>query len=172
MRNHALTLTSLVFLAGIGGCIVVDEAPVDIDPGEFAIYLAAVDLMPDDEIDLAQIELAEVPVLSSDDIVWYDADSHVIRMEPAVGALLDAMDLPGHLFFVAIDRTPIYAGAFMAAHFSRTYDGVVILWPPMEAEEDTLRIQLGYPGEDFFIGVDPRSDARILNALQQAGKLR
>lgn len=171
MRMRSMALASLIFLAGAGACIATNLKPTVIGPGEFAIYLAANGLSPDGEIDLAQVELAEFPVLTSEDIVWYDANSHIVRLEPSVGELLDTLELPGRSFFVTVDRTPIYAGAFMAAYFSRTYDGVVILWPTMD-RDDALRIQLGYPGESFFIGEDPRSDARILDALRQAGKLR
>jgi hypothetical protein len=146
--------------------------PPDATGGQFAIYLPAEELMLDQPFDIAQVELAEVPVLTGEDIVWYDADSHVIKLAPSVGSSLDALELPGRPFFVTIDRTPIYVGAFMAAYFSRTYDGVVILWPPMDGGQDEIKIQLGYPGEDFFNGQDPRSDERILDALQQVGKLR
>jgi hypothetical protein len=167
-----MALMSLMFLVGVGGCISATSTPTAIESGEFAIYLAANDLMLDEAFDLAQVELAEVPVLTSEDIDWYDADSHVIKLAPSVGSLLDALELPGRPFFVTIGRTPIYAGGFMAAYFSRTYDGVVILWPPMDGGQDEIKIQLGYPGEDFFTGEDPRSDSRIIHALRQAGKLR
>lgn len=172
MRLGRSGLLFLVFLAGMAACTSVETQPPIATDGQFAIYLPAEELMLDDMVDLAQVELAEIPVLTSEDIVWYDADSHVIKLAPSVGSLLDALELPGRPFFVTIDRTPIYAGAFMAAYFSRTYDGVVILWPPMDGDGDALRIQLGYPGEDFFTGEDPRSDRRILDSLREAGKLR
>ena len=37
---------------------------------------------------------------------------------------------------------------------------------------DVLRIQLGYPGPDFFKGTDPRGDPRIHDALKAGGKLK
>jgi hypothetical protein len=172
MSLRRTALVGLAFLVGFSACIVVVEEPTETAIGEFAIYLPAGNLLLDDEIDLAHVELADIPVLTAESIVWYEADSHFIKLEPSVEELLDALELPGRPFLVTIDRTPIYAGAFMSAYFSRSYGGVVILWPPMDGARDTIRIQLGYPGEDFFEGEDPRSDPRVLGALRQAGKLR
>ena len=172
MRIRDVFFMSLVFAALISACTEVDTGSPETAGGEFAIYALSGDLTMDDVIDLAQVELPEIPVLSMDDLSAYVSATHVIELEPSVAELLDALELPGRPFVVAVDRTPIYAGAFMAAYFSRSYDGVVILWPPMEGGEDMITIQLGYPGADFFVGEDPRSDARILDALRQAGKLR
>jgi sulfur carrier protein ThiS len=172
MRIRGVIFMSLVLAAVISACTADDTELPETAGGEFAIYALSGDLMMDDVVDLAQVELPEIPVLSTGDISAYASATHVIELEPSVAELLDALELPGRPFVVAVDRTPIYAGAFMAAYFSRSYDGVVILWPPMEGGEDTIMIQLGYPGADFFVGEDPRSDARILDALRQAGKLR
>ncbi|MGD8815350.1 MAG: hypothetical protein PVI78_12830, partial [Anaerolineales bacterium] len=110
--------------------------------------------------------------LSMDDILSYYAESHVIELAPSVAARWDELELPGKPFVAAVDGEPIYAGAFMAAYFSRSYDGVVILWPTMFGSDNRITIQLGYPWEDFFTGEDPRADPRILTALRQAGKLQ
>ena len=173
MRIKGILIASIVLAVSISGCNgAATPEPTDAVGGEFAIYLPAADLTMDDMVDLSQVELSEVPVISSDDIVAYDSATHVIELEPSMAVLLDALELPGRPFVVTVGRTPIYAGAFMAAFFSRSYDGVVILWPPMDGSIDTITIQLGYPGADFFNGEDPRSDARIIESLRQAGKLR
>ncbi len=174
MRIKGILIASLLLVVSISGCggATTEAEPTEAVGGEFAIYLVAGDLMIDDPVDLSQIELSEIPVVSSDDVVAYDSSTHVIELDPSVAILLDALELPGRPFVVTVGRTPIYAGAFMAAYFSRIYDGVVILWPPMDGSSDTITIQLGYPGEDFFSGVDPRSDIRILDSLRRAGKLR
>lgn len=174
MRIKAVLFVSLLLTMSVSGCGLqaAEQEPSAAPAGEFAIYLPAEDLTVDDVLDLSQIELAEIPVISIEDIVSYASETHVIELEASMTELLDALELPGRPFVVAIDRTPIYAGAFMAGFFSRSYDGVVILWPPMDGGENTITIQLGYPGKDFFSGEDPRSDARIFEALRQAGKLR
>jgi len=140
--------------------------------GGFALYLPA-EAVPMDQLpELQQIELAEEPLLSMADILWYDPVSHIIEITEAAAGRLTQLELPGRSFVAAVDRRPIYQGAFMAAYMSRSYDGVVILWPSMLGEERQLQIQLGYPGPDFFSGDDPRADAGILGSLTEAGKLR
>ena len=174
MRRSCLLIMMSIMMGFVAGCVPTgfDQEPTATQAGDFAIYIPAGDLSMDDLVDLSLVELPEVPVLSVNDIVSYASATHVIQLEPSISALLDVLELPGRPFVVTVDRNPIYAGAFMAAYFSRTYDGVVILWPPMDGSIDTITIQLGYPGEDFFSGEDPRSDARILESLRQAGKLR
>ena len=174
MKIKVGLFVGLLFAISISGCGLqaAEQEPSAAPAGEFAIYLPATDLTMDDLVDISHIELAEIPVLSSADIQAYNAATHVIELEASMAELLDALELPGRAFVVAIDRTPIYAGAFMTGCFSRTYDGVVILWPPWDRADNTITIQLGYPGEDCFSGEDPRSDPRILEALRQAGKLR
>jgi hypothetical protein len=44
--------------------------------------------------------------------------------------------------------------------------------PLVSPDRQVIRLELGYPGPDFFVGQDPRSDPRILDALESAGKLR
>jgi len=42
----------------------------------------------------------------------------------------------------------------------------------MDGDTTHITIQLGYPGADFFVGADPRSDERIKGALNTAGVLQ
>jgi hypothetical protein len=79
------------------------------------------------------------------------------------------LELAGQPFAVCVKQEPIYMGEFMALFMSRSSEGVVILWPPLEGDEPVMKIQLGYSGPDFYTGEDPRSDSRILRALDQAG---
>jgi hypothetical protein len=171
LRTKRIVL--LLFTASLSACgfAVLDEEPTAEPVGNFAIYMPAGELSIDEAQSFDEIALQDSPVLSSDDIISYDADSHVIELEPSVAERWDGLELPGTLFVAVVGKEPIYTGAFMAAYFSRTYDGVVILWPPMEGSPNTIKIQLGYPWEDFFTGEDPRADSRIMESLRQAGKL-
>ena len=172
MNMRAILVVSVLLALGASGCASAEPTPTEPAGAGFAIYLPLEDLPIDDVGDLTQVALADIPVLSMDDILTYDWATHTIELEPTTAELLDALELPGRPFVVTVNQTPIYAGAFMAAFFSRSYDGVVILWPPIDGSRDTLTIQLGYPGEDFFTGTDPRSDERIREALLQAGRLQ
>ncbi len=172
--NRTKRILMILLAASLSACGLADLGP---DPtaepvGEFAIFLPIEDLTLDDVHNLDEIILQEAPVLSMDDIIAYDAETHVIELEPTVAERWDGLELTGRFFVVMVGKELIYAGAFMAAYFSRTYDGVVILWPSMEGSPNTIKIQLGYPWEDFFTGEDPRADPRIMEALHQAGKLR
>lgn len=146
----------------------LDDEPV----GQFAIYLPADESMIIDTAQLSQIKLSKEPILSIDDIVSYHERTHEFKITTSAVERLNQLDPAGKSFVVTLGSEPIYFGRFMAAYFSMSFDGVVILWPPMNEIEENLHLQLGYPGPDFFEGQDPRSDPRILESLRQAGKLR
>ena len=105
--------------------------------------------------------------------LYFKTPGRLILGAGSISELPDAVKQLGARkpFVVTVDRTPVYAGTFMAAWFSRSADDVVILWPSMELGDRTFRIQLGYPGAGQFTGTDPRSDGRVLDALERAGKL-
>ncbi len=144
-------------------------------PGEgFAIYLPAGDVSLAQLDALSSIEIADTPLVSGADIVTYSADTHEIELTPA--AYEKIVTLEGWpSFVVCVDGRPIYSGAFWTIMRSSTFDGVVIIKPfSSEAAPNhcVLRLELGYPGRDWFNGEDPRADPRVLDALERAGKLR
>lgn len=145
--------------------------PSSASAGAFAIYLLDRETSPEENRDPSTISLPRQPLLSPDDIINYEQETHLVHLAPGVAGRLDGAELPGKSFVVALGREPRYAGLFMAAYISRSFDGVVILWPSMSTVSGTLQIQLGYPSPDFFVGPDPRSQAGIMDALRQAGKL-
>lgn len=166
-----LTLMSLGLMVGCSPA----STPVTATPpagSEFAIYLTAQNPDAGSSLDPARLELSPEPLLSLGDIIFYASKTHQIQLTQAAVERFSQLDLPGQAFVVTVEGKPIYAGRFMAAYFSRSDSGVVILWPPMNQPTGTIQIQLGYPGPSFFTGQDPRSDPRIMSALQQAGKLR
>ena len=124
---------------------------------------------------LDELPLQASPIISQDDILTYDGDSHVFTLAPAAMERLAGWALPiaGSPFVVTVDGRPIYAGAFWTPLSSLSFDGVVLLTGPDGSPfGDDFRIELGYPGPDFFNGEDPRGDPRILAALDAGGKLR
>ncbi|MGD2253772.1 MAG: hypothetical protein PVF70_12735 [Anaerolineales bacterium] len=163
------SLLSLVLAGCVSITILGETTPTAA--GEFAIYLPATEQFVDAITDLELVALADEPVISTLDIVSYDAQSHEIVILPAAADRMDQLELPGKAFIVTVGGQPVYAGEFMAAYFSRSSDHVVILWPPMTGDRLTIQIQLGYPWADFFSGEDPRSDPLILESLRLAGVL-
>ncbi len=150
----------------------------------FTITLTGDGVTPADLLavdDLGDVTLAAEPLLTADDLLAYDVTSHVFTLTMEAAGRVAALDVPtnGRGFVVAVEGTPIYAGAFWAPYSSLSYDGVVILVLPgysagagFPSESGTFRLELGYPGSGFFRGSDPRSDPRVVDALVELGIAR
>ncbi len=170
-KRTVFLLLLLSVAAVLGSC---RSAP----PEKFAIYLTAQDSAPLDlaEMELDSLVLQEQPLLTSDDFASYQADTHEIKLRASACQKLEqafprSIGVRGVPFVVCVGGERIYAGAFWTPLSSLSFDGIVILQPCM-MQEQTMRIDLGYPSGGYFTGRDPRADARILNALRAVGKLR
>jgi len=172
MRYQALiVLLMLSFAMMLGACT---SAPTE----HLAIYLLAQDVAPQDlsKMELGSLVLQDRPLLSSDDIVSYEVSTHEIRLQSPTcqklsRAFPQSIGVRGVPFVVCVGAQRIYAGAFWTPLSSLSFDGVVILQPCM-MQQQTIRIELGYPSGAFFTGTDPRADPRVLGALRADGKLR
>ncbi len=171
MLNKAYLFYILVIALVTAGCQPGES-------GDFAIYLLAQDVASVElaKVDLDQLALEEGPIISAEDIVTYDQTTHEIELTQAAYARIQQIfPLPvkvdGIPFVVCVGEQPIYAGAFWTPLSSLSFDGVVIM-QPFETDGTTIRIVLGYPGPDAFMGRDPRADERVMKALQAAGKLK
>ena len=140
----------------------------------FSIYLLAQNIPPKQLAILSHLELEDEPILSINDIVSYARATHEIGLTASGYERIHSLSVPttGVAFAVCVNGEPVYSGAFWAGYSSQSFDGIVI--DPIYATQNhpVIQIQLGYPGPEFFRGDDPRSDPRILRALEQAGKLR
>jgi hypothetical protein len=144
----------------------------------FSIYLLA-DEVPATELvmfDLNDLELQEEPIVSGDDIVAYSRETHEIELTAdAYERIQQLFTLPvevrGIPFVVCVGAERIYAGGFWTPASSISFDGVVIS-QPFDPDERVINIGLSYPSLEAFTGEDPRSDPRVLQWLEEAGKLR
>ncbi len=169
--NRLLRVSLFVLIFGVIGCRT--QAADD-----FGIYLLAKD-QPATQLansDLNTLELQERPVIGINDILSYDSESHEIQLtETAYRRIQELYPLPvrvdGIPFVVRAGNEPIYAGAFWTPVSSLSYDGVIIL-QPFRKDETSIGLLLGYPGLPASAEEDPRSDRRIINALDRAGKLK
>ena len=146
--------------------------------GGFAIYLLAKDVPSADlyTTDLEQLSLEGQPILSDHDLISYDGATHVMQLTAAAYRRIQQLfsmpvDVSGIPFVVSVGEEPIYAGVFWTPLSSLSFDGVVIMQPFGE-DDHRLRIELGYPGPDFYGGKDPRADPRIMESLESSGKLK
>jgi len=165
----------LVAALGLTACGAGTPTLPPTPAGEgFAIYLTQPEITPAELAMLSHLELEAEPFLSINDIVAYSKADHLIELTREGFEKVRNLNprVWGRAFAVCVDGSPIYAGAFWPAYSSMSYDGVVI--DPILASPDlrVIAIQLGYPGEGFFRGEDPRGDPRVFEALQRAGKLQ
>lgn len=164
----ALLLGMLTMTAS--GCELLRQSDEQAhNDAKFEIYLLPVDADRDEKVENLSCAGKEGPLLSNQDIQKYVLETHEMHLSQSAIERLTPMELAGKPFVVCVNQEPIYSGEFMALFMSRSSDRVVILWPPMDIDQPVMKIQLGYPGPDFYTGEDPRSDARIINALEQAG---
>ncbi len=170
---NKVRLSLIVFLVAsiLMGCIPSHA-------GGLSIYLLA-DEVPATElsiVDLNDLELQEEPILSIDDIIAYSRETHEIELtaegyERIQQLFALPVEVRGMPFVVRVGADRIYAGAFWTPASSISFDGVVIC-EPYDRERRVIRIGLGYPSAEAFTGTDPRSDPRVLQSLEAAGKLK
>ena len=177
-----MTVVTTVWLATVAAVLSVGcSAAAPTSGGQagvrgFAIYLPAAEITAQRMLnaDLDDLELQEAPVLTSDDIISYDGETHEMALTPLAAERIGALDVPtsGRPFVVCVDGQPIYSGAFWVSLSSLSYPGVVIDTLPAQMERP-IRIQLGYPESlGLFAGPDPRSHPKIIESLIEAGKLK
>ncbi|HSW59082.1 MAG TPA: hypothetical protein VLH15_11800 [Dehalococcoidales bacterium] len=169
MRNRRyflFLLIAAILVPIIGGCGASGQ------PG-FAIYLTRDDVPPERLNVLSNIRIDDQPVISNQDIISYDAQTHEITLTEAAFERISKLEVPmqGRSFIICVDSKPVYSGAFWTPLSSHSFDGVTICKPLSNQGNGTITISKGYPSPDFFSGSDPRSHPEILNALKNSGKL-
>jgi hypothetical protein len=151
-----VTLIILIFaiLIVATGLYLMDRSGVSSE--EFGIYL---------------LESNEL-FISDNEIVWYDKTSFQFKLTEEGTKKISSLEVPvaGSLFAARIDGEEIYTGSFWVSFSSLSYSGIVI--DALRIQNNTIRIDLGYPSSQFFEGVDNRNDPRIIDHFQKLGKLK
>jgi hypothetical protein len=139
----------------------------------FAVYLLAQDIPVSDMPIVSHLEPADRPLFSLADIVSYSGSTHEIELSTEAIERLTNLEVPvgGKVFVVCVDGQPVYWGAFWVSYSSMSFNGVTIM-KPLSPEQDTIKLELGYPSGSYFSGEDARSDPRIIRSIEQAGKLK
>jgi len=140
---------------------------------DFTIYLTREDIPPDKMEMLSHVDIADQPVISTEDIITYDAQIHEIKLTDEAFKRISQLEVPvrGKSFLVCVDKAPVYWGAFWTPLSSLSFNGVTIRQPLMSIETNMIKLELGYPSSSFYTGEDPRNDAEVMESLDQAGKL-
>ena len=142
----------------------------------FAIYLTREDIAPDRMEALSHVDIADQPIISIEDVITYDAQTHELKLTDKAYERVCQLEVPvrGKSFLVCVDKRPIYWGAFWTSVSSISFDGVTI-WqpfgPPGSQEQKIVTIELGYPSLSFYGGEDPRNNTEVIESLEQANKL-
>jgi len=143
-------------------------------PGGFSIYLTKDDIPVSEMEKLSHIEIADQPVISINDIISYKRDTHEIELTAGAYQRVMSLKVPtsGKSFVVCLDKAPVYWGAFWTPISSQSFDGVTIWVPSFSEQENTIKIELGYPSAGFYRGEDPRSNQELMESLEKAGKFK
>ena len=161
-----LIVALICILLIFSGCTAVE--------GEgFAIYLTKEDISPAQMEALSHVDIADQPIISINDVITYNAQTHEIELTDEAFKRISQLDVPvrGKSFMVCVDKAPIYWGAFWTPISSMSFDGVTI-WKPLNSQEPTvITLELGYPSSFYYAGEDPRNNATLMRSLDQAGKL-
>lgn len=121
-------------------------------------------------IDLDTVKLVDTPVISAEDVLDYDWDTHTLTVKPGIGRTLPRPDSFGIPFVLLAEGKRCYVGGIWTGASSVGTGRPVIDFD--DAQDDTFAIRLGYPGPRSDTGVDPRNDARIKSVLSKLGKIK
>lgn len=173
--NKKLVFVLIFVLIVVSAC----HKQNDVKSQSFELYLLADEQLLGGAVKeegLADLVLAEAPLINTNDIIIYVWDEHRIKLrdesyQKIVALFSDGVPIAGKPFVILSYGERIYAGAFWTLLSSLSFDGVTIMRPGDHASRE-ITITLGYPTEAFFTGEDPRDDTRLLHALEDAGVLR
>jgi len=145
-----------------------DEGKGEANDEGFAIYLTKQDIPPAQMEALSHVKLADQPIISVEDVITYDAQTHEIKLTDEAFERVSQLDVStgGRSFIVCVDKRPIYWGAFWVPWSCTLFDGVTIWIPPILEEPYVIRLELA----ELYTGEDPRSNPAVIESLEQAGK--
>jgi hypothetical protein len=151
------------------------------------IYATKININSDlsyQNIDLEKAELIGEPIISYNHIILYDTSNHVLTLSfsqdslkkriAQISAYNDINAIYGMPYIVTLDHEKIYGGWFWSPVSSIPCHSVVILLDTVSdaLKINEIKIQLGYPDENQFKGIDPRNNKKIIERLIKDQKLR
>ena len=172
MKNWLRRIPALFIVTAVFGMAVLSACSAKTSGEGFAIYLMKNDVPPTILPSLNYIGLDDNPLISCDDIISYNVSNYEIKLTHTAYKRISDLQVPvsGKAFVVCVDKQIIYTGAFWTPISSKSFDGITIM-KPFDSPNNVIQIGLGYPRYSFFGGYDQRSDPKIIDSLEKAGKL-
>ena len=120
---------------------------------------------------MIEIPLAEYPIISEEDLVSYDWDTHTLELKNPPWFMLHKPHGRGIPFVVVVEGVPIYVGAFWLRLSSRDTDVPAIRWD-FQMKSTSMTIMATTREGKSERRTDPRPNERLKQVLQELGKLR
>jgi hypothetical protein len=91
-----------------------DEGKGEGNDEGFAIYLTKQDIPPAQMEALSHVKLADQPIISVEDVITYNAQTHELKLTDEAFERISQLDVStrGKSFIVCVDKQSIYWGAF------------------------------------------------------------
>ncbi|WNJ18174.1 hypothetical protein [Pontibacter sp. G13] len=165
MRFHILSVLTLIFW----------NLPIQAQTA-FGLYLLP-EARPHGEqapctycLDIGQTDLSQSPLLSIQDIEYYDWGVHTLKLTEQGVAKLSQLTIPdeGLAFAIYVEGEPVYGGWLWSPTSSHGCDRVYAMrW----AGRPVLQFSFGLPA-NYAKGEDPRSHPSIQAVFERFDKLK
>lgn len=111
------------------------------------------------------------PLVADKDIELYAKATSTFILHKDIQSIIQDFN-SDKAFAVTVDNEPVYYGKFHPLHLSSILFGVATI-TPMADRNDALHIGFAtFDGSTFLQQLDKRNDSRIMQALDETGRLR
>jgi hypothetical protein len=110
-------------------------------------------------------------IVNYNEIFGYDSTKHIFLLSDNAGERIRKENYPVSptRFAVAVNGELIYIANFIPGYSSASCFDCITVEP--YSYDNKYRVLLGYPTSDFFSGIYPRNDTRIISRLKKDKKL-
>lgn len=137
--------------------------------GRFSIYLLKDENIASQKaqkMDIDDLELADNPWITTEDIEYYDFSTHCIHLKKDAPPVQYNLTKP---FVVVVGNKRIYLGHFLSLYSSWMPEGPYIQYEPSLYSKDVIHISESMPVFNKSEILDVRNDYRIKTALSRYG---
>ena len=106
------------------------------------------------------------------DIIKYDSTEHIFVLSNIAKERISKVEYPvtPTPFAIALEGNVIYIANFIPGYSSISCETCITIEP--YSADNQFRVNLGYPGSDYFTGPDPRNDSRLIARFMTDNKLK